>query len=129
MRTLLAALCALALAAPAYAAKPSPSGSFTVGSSYTVGDTASFTFGDIRNVTNSYEVTLGVWCDPGIQWGNRGNPYIYEFNSFGDVFDFYTVYLYLPAPGSCTARLISAYWFKGNPVEAWTLDEHPFTVN
>ena len=113
-----------------------PAGTFTVGSStYHEGESAAFTFGQITGVNRNYEVTLGVWCflpdGSQIPWGNRANPYIYEFNSFGTVYSGLTVYLGLPVDGtgySCTARLIAARWFKGTVLQAWTLDEHQFTV-
>src|SRR5206468_6119337 len=112
-------------------AGPDPAGTFTVGSTeYGEGDVASFTFGQITGVNRNYEVTLGVWWflpdGSQIPWGNRGNPYIYEFNSFGNVFSGTTQFLDLPVYGTgyaCTARLIAARWFKGTCVQAWTLDE------
>ena len=126
-RLLSITICALAIGLLSFVpvnealASQEPAGTFSVGAStYQEGDTASFTFGRITGVNRNYEVTLGVWCFlPGgsqIPWGNRSNPYIYEFNSFGTVYSDWTVYLDLPVYGtgySCTAQLIAARWFKG----------------
>lgn len=117
------------------AARPAPSGTFTMSPApYHEGDTISFTFGPTAHMNRNDEVTLGVWCilpdGSQIPWGNRSNPYIYEFNSFGG-FDESTVYLYLPIYGTgytCHAGYIEADWFKGVPLQAWTLDEENFAV-
>jgi hypothetical protein len=125
------------VSASAAQGKPEPSGSFSISPApHYEGGTVEFTFGKISNVTNSYEVTLGVVCflpdGTQIRWGNRGNPYIYEFNSFGNVYSYYTVSKDLPVYGTgydCQASLISARWWKGTVLEVWTLqDWTPFQV-
>lgn len=141
--TLLAALLLVSGATVASAAKPPPTGSFTISPGpHLEGGTVGFTFGEIRNVTNNYEVTLGVRCvlpdGTGIPWGNRSNPYIYEFNSFGNVYSGVTVTFPegpnatgLPVYGTgydCVATLIAALWKNGVPVQGWQLDQHTFTV-
>ena len=117
------------LAIPASASnRPAPTGSFVISSQ--TDSSITFVVTALTGVTNSYEVTLGVWCDPTIAWGNVGSQSIYEFNSFGRVLIGYPLILALPNTGvqeNCTARLIAAYWFKGVPKQAWTLDEHLFT--
>src|SRR5262245_22217510 len=72
----------------ASAAKKNPTGSFSVSPApYVEGSRLLFTIEALSGVTGNYEVTLGVWCvrpdGSPIPWGNRNNPYIYEFNSFG----------------------------------------------
>lgn len=135
--SILFVLLALIICIPANAAKPIPKGTFSLSPApYVENGTISFTFGKITNVTNNYEVTLGVWCilpdGSRIPWGAPPhNPSIKEFNSFGNVFSYYTVNLYLPIYGTgydCTAQLISALWKGGQPIEAWTLDTHTFDV-
>ena len=110
-----------------------PTGSFFISpaSPYQAGDTLGFTIDSLGSVPKSYEVTIGVWCDPAIPWGTPDhNINIHEFNSFGRSALDYTFYLTLPATGvqeNCTSRLIAAKWFKGTAQQAWTLDEHLFT--
>lgn len=133
--SLVLAIAALAIAETA-GARPAPSGSFTLSPApYIEGSSVSFTFGPLSHGNRNDEVTLGVWCvlldGSQIPWGNRSNPYIYEFNSFGG-FDQATVSLPLPVYGTgydCTARYVEVDWFKGNPIRAWTLDEESFRVD
>jgi len=116
------------------AASPTPTGSFTLSNGpYVEGGSITFTVSNVTHVTRNDEVTLGIWCfapdGTQLRIGNRNNPYIYEFNSFGD-FPAPAVWP-LPINGTgynCTARLVVVDWFKGVPVRAWTLDEHQFSV-
>lgn len=126
------------------AAKPDPSGTFSLSDGpYYGGGSVTYYPGPVKNVTNSYEVTIGTWCvladgtqlrwnDYGIGSGN--NPYINEFNSFDGWPDGFALTLPLPATGqemNCIAREIAAWWkpnIRDHPVEAWTLDEHSFEV-
>lgn len=135
-KILLITILSLLLVPTSYSARL-PTGSFSFYPlSPREGDYIVFKFGKIEGVTNNYEVTLGVWCflpdGSQIRWGNRSNPYIYEYNSFGNVYSGYTTEpLYLPIFNtgySCTSRLVAVLWKKGNPVQAWTLDEESFSV-
>jgi hypothetical protein len=115
-------------------AAPAPTGSFTMSDGpYREGGTVTFTFGRMTHVTRNDEVTLGVWCfrpdGSQLRWGNRNNPHIYEFNSFGEFA--HPQVLALPVEGTgyaCTARLVVVDWFKGIPRQAWVIDEAQFDV-
>ena len=126
----------LLLAVLLIAASPAPSGSFTMSPGpYAEGGTVTFTIGSITHVGHNDEVTLGVWCikPDGSQplLGNIGhNPYIWEWNSFGQPVGSRDLYLLVEGTGYvCTARLVEVDWFKGQPVRAWTLDEESFEVS
>jgi len=135
LKIILAILLALGLTTSStIASSPDPTGNFTFPNiSYVEGGSITFTVSRVTHVTKNDEVTLGIWCfaPDGSQLliGNRNNPYIYEFNSFGG---FVSPQVWSPPINGtgydCTARLVAVDWFKGTPVRAWTLDEHQFSV-
>jgi len=130
----------LALAAPVLTlvlgAAPAPAGTFTLSPApYVEGGSVTFSFDQVSHVNANYEVTLAVWCtEPNateIPWGNRGNPYVYEFNSFGRQGLGKSVTMGLPVEGTgyfCEALYLAVDWAKGTPQESWALDYQTFQV-
>src|SRR5436189_2078063 len=121
-------------AAPAIGAAPAPSGTFTLNATtYQEGGSVTFSFSQLSHVNPSYEITLGIWCtEPSgveIPWGNRNNPYVYEFNSFGKQLSGKSLTMALPAEGTgyfCEALFFAVDWEKNWPVQSWGLDFHTF---
>ena len=108
---LMGAVGSLASAQP-QANSAQPAGSFTLTpESLSEDQTALFTVGQLTHVNRNYEVTLGVWCllpdGSSIPWGNRANPSIYEFNSFGTALENQTVALPLPIYGTLVIILLA----------------------
>lgn len=115
------ALAALACILFLTAAKPAPTGEFSLTVS---GFDVTVTLSNITHLTQNDEVTLGTWCfradGSQILMGNRNNPYIYEINWNGR-----WVPVTFTVPGdavTCTSQLIAADWFKGEVLQAWVLD-------
>jgi len=103
------------------AAKPAPTGEFTLAIS---GYDVSVTLDNITHLTKNDETTLGTWCfradGTQILMGNRANPYIFEVNWFGG---WTPVTFTVPSDAvTCTSELIAADWFKGVVQHAWVLD-------
>ena len=106
------------------AAKPAPTGEFTLAIS---GYDVTVTLSNLQHVTRNDEVTLGTWCfradGSQIPMGNLGpphNPYIYEINWFGN---YISVTFAVPSDAvTCTSQLVAVDWFKGIPQQAWVLD-------
>ncbi len=136
MKKILAAL--IVVGALALAAGPAPTGSFTVTPPpIHEGDTVVFTFGQASHVNNNYETTLGVTCffTDGSQllWPNYhgGNPYIYEFNTFGGYPAGWVVTLNIPYDALrdysyCQAAYWAILWKQGMPGQAWNMQTTNF---
>ncbi len=130
----------LGFAAPVLAlvlgAAPAPSGTFTLSAApFMEGGSVTFSFGQVSHVNANDEVTLAIWfTEPDgveIPWGNRDNPDVYEFNSFGRQLSGTSVTMDLPPEGTgyfCEALYFAVDWNKGTIQQSWSLDYQTFQV-
>jgi len=133
--SLLAGIALCFAAVPASAAKPAPTGEFTL---QVDGYVVMASLSNMSHLTQNDEVTLGTKCVDAagveiVMWdtstNNAGhNPYILETHWWGR-YDRVATFTVPANAVVCNSQLIAADWFKGEVLKAWILDgPDTFTV-